>query len=109
MSDLMICKHCGKSFLLLPGKPGLSNECAPCLNELTREAARPQKSNLEVYFAAPGRIKAEVGELAERFRCEMRKTLRKLKCPEEMAEGILDGYEYGPSWPNKEAKGNHEP
>jgi len=32
---LKVCKYCGESFALLPGKPGYANECPDCLHEKT--------------------------------------------------------------------------
>jgi hypothetical protein len=35
----MECKHCGREFKLLPGKPGLINECPECATETVEKKA----------------------------------------------------------------------
>ena len=36
MQKEVVCRHCGKSFVPVPNKPGYVDECLECLHEKTR-------------------------------------------------------------------------
>ncbi|MGD0578775.1 MAG: hypothetical protein ABSC08_07590 [Bryobacteraceae bacterium] len=108
MSDTVVCKYCGKPFLLQPGKPGLINECPSCREERLFENAKPQKSRREIALAASGGSQAEAKAVLERTVRDLRKTLQRLGCPDQDEEIIIDDYLDGPAVPSEADPSNHE-
>jgi hypothetical protein len=91
------CRHCGESFIPLPGKPGYIDECPECLVAQVMAAQPPPPSQLEqllAYVAThPVTVDAATGEPVRwKTRFELRQKLRRKGFSPEVVEKLVAAY-----------------